>query len=799
MKVLKFGGKSLQPGEPLNKAIEIIAEAAKEGQTAVIVSALGNSTDRLVELYEKTSRFDEVDEELNAFKRLQTMAIPELELEEEFEALIVDLDLVRKNGPSTENLSAILAYGELISAKVLTHMLQEQNLRAVFVDSRQLIKGSYTEADFTVDHKQSNTLTTAYINALDDDNVPIITGFIASDENGRTATLGRNGSNYSTALIANYLNAEEVQNWTDVDGIYAASPKLVPEAQRIEHLSYKEAHELANFGASILHPKTIAPLMEKDIPLKIYSSFTGNKIGTTVSNEGGKTGIKAVSVIEDVALISIEGRGLLGKVGIDARIFTALSRNHISVRLISQASSERGIGFVVDAVDAPTATTILNEEFGYELLHGDVSKISFNLNMAIIAIVGRHNYSLEKAIKGLRRNKIWMHLISNSISGEHISLVVDNQDIRKAVNIVHSQVFGVIKTINLFAIGKGLVGGALIDQVLATSPEVEGRRNLRIRIVGVADSRRFTFNPMGLDKNWRQELSSSESSLDIQNIIEVLNDSALENIVLADNTSSQQIADWYPTFLKNQFDIVASNKKANSGPYENYAEVRNLLNRRGRLFNYETNVGAGLPIIDTIKYLYDSADQITRIKGVFSGSLSYIFNNYSVRREPFSKILLEAQKIGLTEPDPREDLSGEDVARKLVILSREIGLQVELADVSLENLIPEDFTTASSFTEFMSDSEKIDTVYQTLKDQLHSHEVLRYVAELDVLGEKLSISLQKIAKDSPLGAIREADALFEIYTESYGDKPFIIQGAGAGGEVTARGVYSDLIRMGHKY
>lgn len=799
MKVLKFGGKSLQPGEPLNKVIDIIAAEQQEAQIAVVVSALGDSTDRLLELYESTIRFDEVDEALTSFKQLQTSEAPELNFTEEFGLLENELELLKKNGPSPKRQAAVLAFGEVLSARVVTHLLQKQQIEAVFFDARKLLKGKYVEDDFVVDQEESAKNTSDVIGKLSTDQVPIITGFIATDQDGETAVLGRNGSNYSTALIANYLDAEEVQNWTDVAGIYAASPKLVPEAQKIEHLSYKEAHELANFGASVLHPKTIGPLMEKDIPLKIYSSFSQKKEGTTVSREGGKQGIKAVSVIQDVALISIEGKGLLGKVGIDARIFTALSRNNISVRLISQASSERGIGFVLDAEDARKATTILSEEFGFELLHGDVSSIKYDLDMAIIAIVGRHNYALEKAIKGLRRNKIWMHLISNSISGEHISLVVDDKNIRKAVRIVHSQVFGVIKTINLFAIGKGLVGGELLDQILDTPAEVNKRRNLQINIVGIADSRKFIFHPNGLDNDWRKQLANGEDLDSFEQIIGQLNESALENIVIADNTSSQEIADLYPHFLKNQFDIVASNKKANSGPYESYDEVRRILNRRGRLFNYETNVGAGLPVIDTIKYLYDSADQITKIRGVFSGSLSYIFNNFSERNESFLTILMEAREKGLTEPDPREDLSGEDVARKLVILAREIGLTSELEEVSLESLVPEEITAVETFEKFLESRSLLDERYQELKDSLLDNQVLRYVADLDVLNQELTIRLQKVNKTSPLGGIKNSDALFEIYTESYGDEPFVIQGAGAGGAVTARGVYSDLIRMGHKY
>lgn len=798
MKVLKFGGKSLQPGKPLKKAIEIISESRKEGELAIVVSALANSTDHLLSLYQKAIRFDDLTEDETAFRKLQQSESSGPDLDDLFLSLHVDLEKVKKDGPSQKLEDKVLAYGEICSARIVVQLLKNAGVDSVFVDARNLIKGKRVDDELNVDHQQSEKLTRAFFKE-NKEQLAVITGYIAEDEDGNTATLGRNGSNYTTSLIANYIDAEEVQNWTDVDGIYAASPKLVPEAQKIENLSYKEAHELANFGASILHPKTIGPLMEKDIPLRILNSFSDDRTGTTVSREGGKQGIKAVSVIEDVALISIEGKGLLGTIGIDARIFTALSRNNISVRLISQASSERGIGFVVDATNAQLATTVLTEEFGLELITGTISRIDYNLDMAIIAIVGRHNYSLEKAIQGLRRNRIWMHLISNSISGEHISLVIDNHDLKKAVNIVHSQVFGVIKTINLFAFGKGNVGGNLLDQIISTTEQVISRRNLRIRIVGLADSKKYIFDKTGLGQDWRQRLKDSSLKLNYAKIIEILANSALENIVIADNTSSQQVADLYPQFITKRFDIVAANKKANSGTWEEYENLHNLIHRRGRIFHYETNVGAGLPIIDTIKYLYDSADQITRIRGVFSGSLSYIFNNFSKRGDSFSAILREAKDLGLTEPDPREDLSGRDVARKLVILARELNLKVELDDIEMAQLIPDELQNEKSFNDFMGKADLLDHYFYSYKQDLKEAEVLRYVADLDVMNQQLRIQLEKVNKDSPLGTIRESDAIFEIYTDSYGERPIIVQGAGAGGAVTARGVYSDLIRMGHKF
>ncbi|MDX1653202.1 MAG: bifunctional aspartate kinase/homoserine dehydrogenase I, partial [Brumimicrobium sp.] len=579
----------------------------------------------------------------------------------------------------------------------------------------------------------------------------------------------------------------------------AASPKFVPEAQRIERLSFREAHELANFGASILHPKTITPLIRKNIPLKIYNSLNPKGTGTIIDEQGSRKGIKAVSVIEDLALITIEGKELSGKIGIDARIFRVLSELEISIRLISQASSERGIGFIIDQEVADQAVNALKSEFQKELYDHTISEIKSNSEMAVIAIVGRHNYSLEKAIQGLRRNKIWMYLISNSISGDHISLVIDNKNLKKAVNVVHGQVFGVTKTINLFALGKGTVGGKLIDQIVNTSEEVSARRGLRIKVVGVADSKGFVFDERGLGDSWRNELQRTEKRNDIEKIIATLRDSALENIVIADNTSSQEITDHYLNFLKAGFDLVASNKKSNSGPYANYQEIRELLKRKDKHFFYETNVGAGLPIIDTIKHLYNSADRITRIRGVFSGSLSYIFNNYSERSEDFSAILLEAKEKGYTEPDPREDLNGLDVARKLIILAREIGLEVELSDIQLQDLIPQELSNEGSFEDFIAKKDVLNEYFDKIKSDLKPDEVLRYIGELDAVNQILKVSLVKTGKDTPLGGIRNADAIFEIYTEEYGDQPIVIQGAGAGGEVTARGVYSDLIRIGGKF
>ncbi|MFD3000124.1 bifunctional aspartate kinase/homoserine dehydrogenase I [Pontibacter toksunensis] len=800
MKVLKFGGKSLSNGGPIESVINIIKKEASAGEIAVVVSARGQSTDMLLELYAKAVRGEDVEKELDAFMNLQYVHGLEEVQDATYQELKTVLQALRLIGEeSVRTRDKVLAFGEVFSAQTIAGILRKEELEAVFVDARKLISVTVDVNEAAVDFQSSEKKTREFFQSLKPQQVPVITGFIASDPEGKTITLGRNGSNYTATLIASFIKAKEVQNWTDVDGVYTASPKYVKSAQRIPHLSYREANELANFGANVLHSKTILPLMESGIPLRVFNSFAPELEGTLIDEKGAGKGIKAVSTIEEVSLVSIEGRGLLGKVGIDARIFSALSSRSISVRLISQASSERGIGFVINKEDAATAQEVLSEEFHDELVSGDVSRIQIDSDKAIIAIVGRHNYALEKAIYGLRRNRIWMHLISNSINGEHISLVVDNKSLKKAVNVVHNQVFGAIKTLNLFAFGKGTVGGKLLDQIIQTGDEVVKRRNLKINIVGVADSKKIIFNEDGLGRNWRQELAESQEARDFSAIIHRLKASGLENIVIADNTSSQELTEQYPEIVNSGFDIVASNKKANSISYDFYQNLRNTLKKRGKLFYYETNVGAGLPLIDTIKHLHNSADKIKRIRGVFSGSLSYIFNNYSVQDKAFSTVLAEAKEKGLTEPDPREDLSGTDVARKLIILAREVGLQSELEDVSIESLVPDFAADAKEYSDFLEKIEEVDAYFARIKGSLKENEVLRFTGDLEVDENKLTVSLVKADKNSPLGSIKNADSIFEIFTESYGTQPIVIQGAGAGAEVTARGVYSDLLRIGGQY
>jgi aspartokinase/homoserine dehydrogenase 1 len=797
MRILKFGGKSLANGGPIQQAIKIIVQELKQGRVGVVVSARGTDTDKLLRLAEIAQSGEPFKDELIAFFEYHKDEIKNLSFDLEYLELYETLKAIQSLSiTNDEILDKVVSYGEIISSKCVAHLLKTKSVPAVTLDSRKFLFADQKNGTPVVDLDKSNLETNKVFQTLSEQTIPVITGYIATSSKGKTTTLGRNGSNYTATLIGSFLGVEEIQNWTNIDGFYTADPNLVESAQPISLLSYREANELAQFGANIIHPKTILPLVEKKIPIKIKNSLSPEKLGTTIQDKGSDKGIKAVNVIRDVTLISLEGKGMADRVGIDAKIFSILGHNNISVKLISQASSERSIGFVVGKEEAEIASNVLREAFKSEIERNDISKISTNHNIAVIAITGRHNYSLEKAISGLRQNRIWLHLMTNSISGEHISLVVDNTDVKKAVNVVHNQVFGALKTLHVFVLGKGTVGKTFIDQILATKSNLAQKRKLAVKIVGIANSTSYIFNTKGVNEHWEEELNNSQKVSDLDVILEQLSISNLENVVFVDNTANALIAEQYDKIVRKGFDIIASNKIANTLPYETYRSLRNDLKRNSRNFLYETNVGAGLPIIDTVKNLVNADEEIQAISGVFSGSLSYIFNTFSASDQPFSAILLAAKEQGFTEPDPREDLGGNDVARKLLILAREIGIEANLEDISVESLIPSSLADYATWEEFSENLDSLDQYYAGVRDALDAGDVLRYVGRLNADG-KMKVSLEKIPSEEPLAQLKQADSLFEIFTDSYGDKPIIIQGAGAGAKVTARGVYSDLIRIGN--
>ncbi|GMN10669.1 hypothetical protein MTsPCn9_23560 [Croceitalea sp. MTPC9] len=803
LKILKFGGKSLSNGKGLERVLEIVEEYYKKQEPiAVVLSAREKATDTLEELL-KNAVEGKVDEKaLEDFESYQKTVSSGINYFSEMNQLSKRLEGVSLLGDySLKTKDEVLAIGELISCKLLVSLLKERGINAVLIDTRELLLTDSNFGNAQVNEAVSKAKVVQRFSELAPDYVPIITGFIASNEIGETTTLGRNGSNYTAALFANYLDAEEVLNYTHVDGIFTANPDYVKQARIIENLSYAEANELANFGAKVLHAKTIIPLIEKNIPLRILNTFNPDLGGTLISSKTQKEGIKSLSVIENVALINLEGRGLLGKVGVDARIFTTLGRHNINVSIISQGSSERGIGLVVDAEQAVAAKKALDIEFTTDYSSQDVNTITIKKDISVISIVGQDLSTFHHPYNALIKNGIVPLLFNNTISGKNISLVVENTYLHKALNVMHGQIFGVSKRINLAIFGHGTVGGTLIDQILASHKKIQQRKGLDLRIFAVANSKKVILNSKGIQEHWRNSFEESGTSYGLKDVIGFARNHHLENLIAIDNTASTDFVNNYFDLISTGFDLVSSNKIANTLDFDYYQLVRKNLKKHQKQYLYETNVGAGLPLIDTIKLLHLSGENITQIKGVFSGSLSYIFNTFSESDKKFSEVLGEAMKNGYTEPDPREDLSGNDVARKLLILARELELENEFSDVAIDNLIPPELQEVS-LEDFLAKPEIIDEKFDAIKQNQISNYVLRYVGDLhgDLQQERgiLEVKLISVPKSSALGQVGGADSIIEIFTESYGENPIIIQGAGAGAAVTARGVFGDVLRIAEK-
>lgn len=803
LKVLKFGGKSLANGEGLGRVLDIVANKVKEGENiAVILSARGKATDQIEALLGKAASGKNYYKDFEEFEKYQRHTFKNVNLSAEFKELAKLLEGVSLLGDYSPKIKdQALAFGELLSAKLVSKLLIGRGVSAQFVDSRQLLKTDSNFGDASVDEARSKENILRHFAHLDTETVPVITGFIASNEKGETTTLGRNGSNYSAALFANFLNADELQNYTHVDGIFTANPDLVPDAKRIANLSYGEANELANFGATILHAKTIIPLIEKNIPLRILNTFNNDNEGTLISAKTTEGGIKSLSVIEHVSLINLEGRGLLGKVGIDARIFKALEQNNISVSIVSQGSSERGIGLVVDSDKAFRAKKALDAEFAGDYRSKDINMITVLDEVSVISVVGQDLSTFHKPFNALIKNQVVPLLFNNTVSGKNVSLVVKKSDLHKALNVMHGQIFGISKKVNLAIFGHGNVGGTLIGQILRSKKAIEERKGIDLNVFAVANSRKLLLEKKGISKNWKTALEEKGVAYSYRKVIDYAQKHHLENLIAVDNTANEDFVAHYFELVENGFDLVSSNKIANTLGFDFYKLLREELTRHQKQYLYETNVGAGLPLIDTIKLLHLSGENITQIKGVFSGSLSYIFNTFSEADKPFSSILKEAMEKGYTEPDAREDLSGNDVGRKLLILARELDLGNEFSDIAIDNLIPEELREGT-VDDFLGRLDILDEKFNKIKTDQKPGHVLRYVGDLhgDLQKEKgiLEVKLISVPKESALGQVKGSDSIIEIYTESYGKNPLVIQGAGAGAAVTARGVFGDILRIAEK-
>lgn len=800
MKVLKFGGKSLASDPSFSNILKIVESRKTESNIAIVVSAIGDTTDILEEILEKAKNKEDYTSSLEEF--IKNASPLQVDIQEEIEILrklYEGVSLLEDYSPKIKD--KILAQGELIAIKVVAKALVDKGFEAIEVDSRQLFVTDEVYGSAQAIETLSREKTKSFFNKLPKNSIPVVSGFIGQTEQGETTTLGRNGSNYSAALLANFVGAKELQNYTHVDGIFTANPDWVKSAKKIDALHFDDANELAKFGTSILHAKTILPLVQNDIPLRIYNTLNPTNGGTLISSVPTQTGIKSLSLKEDVALIQLEGRGLLGKVGVDARVFTTLSNIGVSVGLISQGTSERGLGFVVAESDADKTEEALKQEFYIDFVNRDVQKITTRKDVAVLSIIGQDLQTFDRPYAALIRNKITPILFNNAVTGKNISLVVERSEAKKALNVIHGQIFGIAKTVHLAIFGHGLVGGTLINQIHESAKTIAKKKNIHLEIFAIGNSKKVWFNTENNLLDWREKLKTEGQDYVLSDVIDFAKKHHLENLIAVDNTASVNFIENYIPLVKHGFDLVSSNKIGNTIGYDYYRNLREILERNHKEYLYETNVGAGLPLIDTLQLLHLSGENITKIKGVFSGSLSYLFNTFSIEDKPFSEVLQEAIDRGYTEPDPREDLCGNDVGRKLLVLARELDLQNEFEEISIQNLISEDLQELS-VASFLGNLEKLDAKFQEIKQNLPENQVLRYVGELSGNLQKnkgvLETKLVQVPINSALGQLKGSDSIFEIYTESYGENPIIIQGAGAGASVTARGVFGDIIRLALK-
>ena len=807
MKVLKFGGTSVGTVESLSH-VKMIVESCTE-PVIVVVSALGGITDKLINTAQLAAKGDVSYLELYAHiverhnsvidgivpkeKQLDVKSIVNPLLEElgniyRGVSLIKDL--------SERTLDIIVSYGERLSSVIISRIID----KAQHYDSRNFIK---TEKQFGK-HILDNEETQRLIHATFDNNnfdVAIVPGFISSNANGDITNLGRGGSDYTAAILAATLDASILEIWTDVDGFMTADPRVINNTYVIDHLSFIEAMELCNFGAKVIYPPTIYPVFHKNIPIRIKNTFNHTAPGTLISEQRpsaeGKA-IKGISSINDTCLITVSGLGMVGIVGINARIFNALAKNGVSVFLVSQASSENNTSFAVKNADADLAVQVLQEEFAAELLSGELSEITPERNLATVAIVGenmKHTTGIAgKLFNTLGRNGISIIACSQGASETNISFVIDLKNLRKALNVIHDSFFlSETQVLNLFIVGVGTVGRHLLQQIRGQQDKLLKNKALSLKVVGISNSKKCIFNREGIDiDNYQQLLAEAEIDATPQRIKEEVINMNIFNSVFVDCTASPDIAALYDDLLSHNINVVAANKIAASSEYSNYAKLKRIARKKDVKFLFETNVGAGLPIINTINNLINSGDKILKIEAVLSGTLNYIFNVLS-KETPLSKAIVLAREAGYSEPDPRIDLSGKDVVRKLVILAREAGYKVEQDDVERNLFVPEKYFEGT-VDDFLKNISDLDAEFEQKRIDAALHdEHFRFVARLE--NGKVEVGLQTVNSAHPFYSLEGSNNVILLTTDRYNEYPMVIKGYGAGADVTAAGVFADIISI----
>lgn len=814
MKILKFGGTSVANAQNIKLALQVVKNTAKTSNVAVVVSAFSGVTDQLISASKKASYKD--NEYKNIIQEIETKhlnTIKELIPVSEQSGLLSHIKRIVNHletlldgcfllGELSDRTSdTILSFGEMLSSIIIAGAFKKEIEKCEYKNSCDLIKTDKNFGKANVDFSLTNKLIVDFFDE-NKDTLFVLPGFIASSTDGNITTLGRGGSDYTAAIIAAALNASQLEIWTDVSGMYTANPKIVKQAKPIDAISYQEAMELSHFGAKVLYPPTIQPVSNKNIPLLIKNTFEPEAKGTYISSDVSvkSAPVKGISHIDQIALLTLEGSGMIGVTGSSKRLFRVLSNENINVIFITQASSEHSICIGILESDSKKAQNAIDEEFKMEIQQKKIKPSYVENKLCIVAIVGEgmKNYKglSGKMFGTLGRNNVNIRAIAQGASERNISIVIEEKDVVKTLNALHESFFeDNTKQLNLFVVGVGNVGEKFIEQIHQQNKYLKEKLKLNIRIIGMANSKKMLFDENGIHLNkWKELINSGEKS-DTATFIEKTKNLNLRNSIFVDITANYSISETYEHYLKEKIAVVTCNKIACSSTYSNYNNLKELSRKFNAPFLFETNVGAGLPIIDNLKLMIASGDKVNKIQAVLSGSLNFIFNNFD-EKNSFHDVVKEAGVQGFTEPDPKIDLSGVDVARKILILIRESGYEMEIADIENQSFLPnecmETKDNESFFKSLITHSKHFENLLAEAKKK---ESRLKFVAQFE--NGKASVGLQFISKDHPFYNLEGKDNIVLFYTDRYIDQPLIIKGAGAGAAVTASGIFADVIRIGN--
>ena len=816
MKVLKFGGSSVGSKESIEAVLDIVRKTQEKGEKPIVVlSAMEGVTNLLGEMAENAARGASNEEEIEYLQtkhfevikallpvKKQNPVLTRLKLLfNELEDLLSSVETLKELSLQSKDL--ILSYGErccaFMVAKIAEHLFDE----AMYIDARNVIKTDSNFGNAAVDKKATKTLITSLKQSYGK-KVLFVTGFIGSNGEGRTTTLGRGGSDYTAALFASILGASVIEIWTDVNGIHTADPRIVRKAFPLKDLSYIEAMELSYFGAKVIYPPTMIPAFTKKIPIRIKNTFEPDAEGTCIQHQSGPSTlpIKGISSISEVSLINISGSGMVGETGFSGRLFALLAQAHINVILITQSSSEHSITFAISPEDADKALKLIRHEFELELATHKLYEPEIERELSVLAIVGenmkRTTGVAGKLFRALGRNGVNVRAIAQGSSEYNISVIISKKDLAKGLNTVHSAFFEELtKTLNVFIVGLGNIGKTLLKQIESQYIFLSEQNNIDIKLVGLANTKKMYIKEEGISmQNWEDEFLQNGEPANLSRFIENMGEMNLPNCVFIDNTASPVPTTYYADVFKKNISIVTCNKIANSGTYANYKLLKDTAKAYGVEFYYETNAGAGLPIIRVLKDLMLSGDEIVKIEAILSGTISYIFNNFK-GEVSFHDVVKQAQEAGFTEPDPRDDLGGVDFMRKMLILGRDAGYPLEAEDVDLGAILPEACLKADSVESFYQSLLDEAAYFEKMKEKAASeNKAIRYIGSLEY--GKVKIGIQYVDQGHPFYALSGSDNIISFTTKRYKDTPLVVKGPGAGAEVTAGGVFADLVNVGSR-